>query len=312
MISRRTFLLGAASTVAVGAIGVEVVGPRKALHAVGLVSSPDHHVPASNWPVVTQELQSAFMPKPVTWAMAVPPGGAKGVLLCLHGRNGDHTAAFENEHLHDVAASLGLPLAIVSVDGDHSAYWHPRKDGRDPMSMVFQELLPLVDTTLNASLPRAVIGWSMGGYGALLFGEQHPQYFRAVVAASPALWHSFGQSSGGAFDDADDYAKHDVFAHREQLSMLRVRVDCGTDDGFLGAAKDFAKGLPAANLGRFSAGFHDGAYWRSVAPAQLTMIGEALGLPASPRATNPTDPTLTDSTDPAPTGPPPTDSLLPG
>lgn len=289
MLSRRTFLLGAASTVAVGAIGVEVVGPRKAFHALGLVNSPDHHVRASNWPVVTQELKSAFMPKPVTWAMAVPPEGPAGVLLCLHGRNGDHRAAFENEYLHDVAASLRLPLAIISVDGDHSAYWHPRKDGRDPMSMVFQELLPLVDVTLGASLPRAVIGWSMGGYGALLFGERHPEFFRAVVAASPALWHSFGQSSGGAFDDADDYAEYDVFAHREQLTPLAVRVDCGTDDGFLGAAKDFAAGLPAANLGRFSEGFHDGPYWRSIAPAQLTTIGTALGLRPTPNTSPPDD-----------------------
>ena len=278
MLSRRRLLFGGGGVVATGLIGAEVVGPRKVFHALGLVSSPDHRVPPSNWPVVTHTLTSEFMPTPVTWAMAVPPGGAKGVVLCLHGRNDDHRAAFEQVFLHDVAAALQLPLAIVSVDGDPSAYWHPREDGRDPMSMVFEELLPLIDRTLGTSLLRAVIGWSMGGYGALLFGEQHPEQFRAVVAASPALWHDFGDVSNGAFDDATDFATYDVFARRNQLRPLAVRVDCGTDDGFLSTVKDFAKGLPSPNLGRFSDGFHDDAYWRSVAPAQLTTIGVALGL----------------------------------
>ena len=48
----------------------------------------------------------------------------------------------QKSSVKQVAADLGLNLAIVSVDGGPSSYWHPRSDGRDPMSMVFDELLP--------------------------------------------------------------------------------------------------------------------------------------------------------------------------
>jgi hypothetical protein len=37
-----------------------------------------------------------------------------------------------------------------------------------------------------------------------------------------------------------------------------------------------ASRLPHQNPGSFGEGFHDAAYWRSVAPAQIATIGKAL------------------------------------
>jgi hypothetical protein len=79
----------------------------------------------------------------------------------------------------------------------------------------------------------------------------------------------------GAFDSADDYADHDVFATVAALGSLAVRVDCGTDDGFINAARAFATKLPNANLGKFGPGLHDGPYWRSIGPAQIATIASA-------------------------------------
>jgi len=55
-----------------------------------------------------------------------------------------------------------------------------------------------------------------------------------------------------------------------------VRIDCGNDDPFLGASKRFAARVPGRVHGRFSAGFHDEAYWRSIAPAQVATIAAAV------------------------------------
>ena len=100
----------------------------------------------------------------------------------------------------------------------------------DSFAVVIDELIPAIDRELGV-LPRALLGWSMGGYGSLLAAEQFPSLFRAVCAASPALWLTAGESADGAFDSAEDYASHDVFANAAALLSLRVRVDCGTDDG---------------------------------------------------------------------------------
>lgn len=259
-----------------GAVAVGVIGPRKVFHQLGLVNSPDHRVPPSGWTVAEHILKTQHMRDPMTWAIAVPATTPVGVVLCLHGRGDNHRFAFDEVHVHDVVADLGLSLAVVAVDGSPDAYWHPRADGRDPMAMIIDDLFPAIDEAIGDTLPRAVIGWSMGGYGALVLAEQHPIEFRAVCATSPALWTSFESSSEGAFDDEADFERHDVFEMVDALAGLAVRVDCGTDDGFEAAAREFAELLPEPNLGHFSEGFHDAAYWRSIAPAQLTTIAAAL------------------------------------
>jgi enterochelin esterase-like enzyme len=196
------------------------------------------------------------------------------MIVCLHGRGGDRWAPFSNMRIHDFVAAAGHSFAVVGIDGTDHAYWHRRRDGTDALSLVIDELIPVVDRELGV-LPRAILGWSMGGYGSLLAAEQFPSLFRAVCAASPALWLTASESAAGAFDSADDYAAHDVFANTGALLPLRVRVDCGTDDGFINAARAFATKLPNPNLGEFGPGLHDGPYWRSIAPAQIATITSA-------------------------------------
>ena len=125
------------------------------------------------------------------------------------------------------------------------------------------------------------MGWSMGGYGALLAAERRPDLFGAVVAASPALWRSYDDVPGDPFDDARDFAENDVFAGIAALQHTAVRVDCGKADVFCDAARDFAArcaeqtGRPVAS--DFSAGCHDPDYWRRVAPDELAFVRGALG-----------------------------------
>jgi S-formylglutathione hydrolase FrmB len=197
------------------------------------------------------------------------------LVICLHGRGNDYSFAFDAIHLHDVVASAHAPLAVVGVDGGPDSYWHKRRRGVDPQSMLQDELLPLLDRALGAGLKRALLGWSMGGYGALLTAEHHPDEYRSVVASSPALWLTPGATAPGAFDDAADYALHDVFAGVDSLKSVDARIDCGTDDPFISSARAFAAKLPAPNHGSFSRGFHDAAFWRSVAPAQIAFIAAA-------------------------------------
>ncbi len=263
--SRRRFLLGVGAAGVAAAAGVTVVRPRRVANRLGLLDSPDASVPPSNWPIERGD----------GWAIATPPTTPVGVVICLHGRNDDHRFAFEAVHLHDVAADIGVPLAIAAIDGTASAYWHPRADGRNPMAKVLDEFIPLVGQRVGA-MPRTLLGWSMGGYGALLIASERPELFTAVCAASPALWYRYDDSADGAFDNAADFTAHDVFQRIDRLAGLTVRIDCGADDGFEQVARDLAERLPNANPGGFSAGFHDAAYWRSIAAAQLTTIAAAV------------------------------------
>jgi pimeloyl-ACP methyl ester carboxylesterase len=276
--SRREFLIGGGVVVALGVAGVaEMGGSRRTrlLHRFGLAESPDRSVPDSNTPVRGGAMASEHMAGPVNWKLSQPAGGVEGVVFCLHGHDQDERFAFDHIHMPDFAAAGHANVAIASVDGGADSYWHRRKDGSDALAMLLDEFIPLIDEQVGPQ-PRAILGWSMGGYGALLAAEAAPDKFKAVCAASPALWTTPGATPAGAFDDADDYQRNDVYARTARLSSTTVRVDCGTDDPFYGASKAFVAQLHPAPQGRFSAGFHDDAYWRSVAPAQIRTIKAAL------------------------------------
>lgn len=278
MLTRREVLIGGGALVALSAAGAMEIGARRRtslLHRLGLTSSPDHSVPPSQTQVQSGTLTSTHMVHPVSWSFSVPAGDLAGVVYCLHGHDDDHRFAFDQIHLPDVAAAAGSKLAIAAVDGGADSYWHARDDGNDPLSMLLTEFIPMVEARIRAPA-RALLGWSMGGYGALLAAETEPEHFAAVAAASPALWTSPGATAPGAFDGAGDYHRHDVYAGIARLGTLEVRIDCGTGDPFYAAAKRFAADLRPAPEGSFGPGFHDAAYWRSVAPAQVDTITKAL------------------------------------
>jgi S-formylglutathione hydrolase FrmB len=276
LISRRAFLLGAGGALVLGGGSAGVVEYRDSIERkLGLQRSPDHHVPRANVPRRSGVLQSRYMKRAVRWRLSVPAGSLLGVVFCLHGRNNGPNYPFDTVRLDDVAAAEGIPLAFAAVDGGTDSYWHARADGTDAMAMLLKEFVPLIEQIVGRH-PSALLGWSMGAYGALLVAERVPGRFRGVAAASPALWRSASASAPGAFDSADDYQRNDVFAGVRQLDGTMVRIDCGTGDPFYRAARHFGTLLGQPHVTSYRHGYHDAGYWRSVAPAQLHTIAQAL------------------------------------
>ena len=144
--------------------------------------------------------------------------------------------------------------------------------------MLLDELIPYCrrELGLGGAAGEAVMGWSMGGYGALRAAESRPDAFRGLCAVSAALWRSYDDGVGDAFDGAADYAAHDVYAEAGRLGGLPVRVDCGRQDPFYEADKAFAEALPKEPQGGFEPGGHNDAYWRRVAPPEMDFIAAAL------------------------------------
>lgn len=274
-VTRRAVIAGAAAIVAGAGVDLAVTHRRGLLARVGLESSPDRTVPDAHVPLISGSFASVHMHGTVGWAIAAPSGPVDGVVVCLHGYHEDHRFAFDQIHLQDFVATAGARLAIAAVDGGADSYWHPRADGTDALAMLLDEFVPLVDSRVDTR-NRALLGWSMGGYGALLAAETAPARFQAVAAASPALWTSPTATAAGAFDGPDDYHRHDVFAGVAALQPLTVRVDCGTGDPFHDADRAFVARLQPSAQTSFGPGLHDAAYWRSVAPAQVRTIATAL------------------------------------
>ena len=294
-LTRRRLLqsFGAAAGLAgLGAGGValvdaEVLPGRSVLnHALGRCDARPSDAPrGAAQPPVTGSFRSGARRREVAFAISYPPGYAPGaklpVCLALHGYAANAgtavTAARYPEYLAGAMRNGVAPFALAAPDGG-DGYWHPHADD-DPLAMLVDEFLPLLGERGLRTDRVAVAGWSMGGYGALLAALTHRDRFRAVVATSPAIFHSYDDARGvnaGAFGSADEWARYDVTARAREFAGLPVHIAIGAADPFAPAVRTLRDRLPDPGVVEIGTGCHDTDYWASVAPAQVRAISAAL------------------------------------
>ena len=219
------------------------------------------------------------------WCVIRPPGVRHdlAVVVALHGLGQDHASllgpSFGLDRYLAAAVAAGVaPYAIAAADGGTS-YWHPRPDGEDAGAMVVDEFLPLLADRGLRTDRLGLIGWSMGGYGALRLGALlGPRRVAGVVASSPAIWNDPDAASSSGFADRSEYEEYTVVGHQADLDGIAVRVDCGTGDPFYRDVEDYVSGFPddADVTSSFEPGAHDPAYWRRMLPDQLAFVGAAV------------------------------------
>jgi enterochelin esterase-like enzyme len=210
------------------------------------------------------------------YVIALPPGqtGLLHPVIALHGKDGNASMMLDigvEDGLAQLVKEGKSPFAVVGVDGGNT-FWHRRVSGGDSGTMVLEELLPML-TSMGMDTSRVgFMGWSMGGYGALLLGARlGPSRTAGICAVSPALFTSFTGSTPGAFDSYDDWGKNSVFG-QPTLNSIPLRVDCGTGDRFYLATRQFVNQLRKPPAGSFSAGGHDMSYWRRQLPGELAWM----------------------------------------
>ncbi|BBY75303.1 hypothetical protein MPRF_22020 [Mycolicibacterium parafortuitum] len=264
----RAGLIAAAGTAAVAA-----VDSAPASAAPGASTSPAGYATGSF-------VSAARNGTTVNWAIARPPGQTVPLrpVILLHGKDSSAGTVMSMgvERFLADAVSAGLPpFAIAAVDGGNG-YWHRRASGDDSGAMVLDEFLPLLaDEGLDTSRV-AFLGWSMGGYGAMLLGSRlGPARTAAICAVSPALWTAPGAAAPGAFDSAEDYAANSVWG-LTGLDGIPLRIDCGFDDPFAAATQQFIAQLPTPPAGGFSPGGHNAAFWSSQLTPELTWAAPLL------------------------------------
>lgn len=227
-------------------------------------------------------IHSRFAHRSLRVTLVEPAGATSGrpLLVFLHGRGDKGEDSNVNDAFFKALSAQGDDApAVVFPNGGNHGYWHDRR-GAKWARYVMDEVIPRAIRELKADPKRVAIGGiSMGGFGALDLARLHPSRFCAVGAHSPALWQSAGETAPGAFDDAQDFARHDVIASARRnpglFKGVPVWLDAGSSDPFVPGDRALDAASSRVRL-RTYPGAHEGPYWRAHYGAYLRFYARAL------------------------------------
>ena len=233
------------------------------------------------------EIESDLLERTLPARIVVPkkaPPKERSLVVFLHGRGEDERSYLVDPMFEALSNLQGRAPVIAFPYGGESSYWHNRDSGAWG-SYVIAEAIPQIVRRFDIDPDRVAIGGiSMGGFGAFDIARIEPARFCAVAGHSPAIWESASETAEGAFDDADDFERHDVIAiassEQRPYSGLRVWLDAGDEDPFLAGDRAFEDAVRDAGgrpVVKSYPGGHDSDYWNGNWDEYLRFYAHALG-----------------------------------
>ncbi|MBI5692796.1 MAG: hypothetical protein HZC55_22180 [Verrucomicrobia bacterium] len=131
------------------------------------------------------EIESAALGRRLPLAVVAPEptrvGGRGAVLFFLHGRGRNHRSLLESPAAR--AALLAAPFFVVLPQGEDGWYIDSPARPADRYAAYLEEIVRWAERNLPAggeAARRGIVGWSMGGYGAVRFAQAYPGRFGFV------------------------------------------------------------------------------------------------------------------------------------
>ncbi len=151
-------------------------------------------------------INSKILNKEMGYSIYLPPnydesiGQTYPVAYLLHGGGGDDTTKrhhrlieeFKLKETFDEAISNNtiMPMVVVIPDAGMSYYMNNINGDYQYEDYFMQELIPYIDQHYRCKTGkeyRGIAGFSMGGFGALLYSLHHPNTFSACAAIGAAI-----------------------------------------------------------------------------------------------------------------------------
>lgn len=216
---------------------------------------------------------SVSLERELTYRVILPPmpptAKTLPVVYLLHGGGGDFR---EWSNDSDVARFAEKGLILVMPEGESSYYTNSVDRPKDRFEdYIVKDLIAEVEARFPADPSRrAIVGDSMGGFGAIKLALKHPELYRFVGALSPAIdvpsrpfsikRISQYRAHAAIFGAWGSETRHDndpfILARKVDPSMVPfIFATCGDQEGLLPSNRQFADLLAQRNF-RFE--FHSG------------------------------------------------------
>lgn len=264
--------------------------------------------------LTNQKMKSSLLNEDVNYAVLLPEGYDTStenypVVYLFHGFGDSENAWYasgEIKYYSDQYQGDIVPMIFVMPSAKNS-YYANKYNGRFPyMNMLTIEMVPEIDKLFRTKKDkkyRAAMGYSMGGYGALILPALNPNVFSVGVPLSMSFrtdaqyvaepqnvfdiqWSPIFGGVGASGQDrlTDYYKQHSPFHFfRDQPSVnfsnLKLLIDCGDDEESLSVTNDklhtVLRDLNISHEYRVRTGGHSFTYWKQSYPEALKFISTA-------------------------------------
>ena len=241
------------------------------------------------------------MPYRVILPRTITPGAKLPAVYVLHGGGGDYR---QWSNASDIARYAERQIVLVMPDAGYSYYTnsvaHPADRYED---YVVKDLVRDVETRFPVAGDRphrAVIGISMGGFGAVKMALRHPDLFAFAGGLSSAIdvpsrpfslrhfgqWREYRTIFGPWNGDFQHQNDPFVLARNANVSQVPyLYLSCGTQDPLLAPNRQFASLLSARSFAfefHQVPGGHDFSRWNADLPGLFASLEQHLAKPAAP------------------------------
>lgn len=243
--------------------------------------------------VTHQEVFSAKMNKNVKTIIITPDmqqGATYPSVYILHGYSGNPERTIKQDIPDLVQKAQEYKTIYVLPDGNYNSWYVDSPLVKDSQYQTFigQELVDFVNKNYpvkNDKKNRGILGWSMGGYGAVNIGTAYNHTFGIVGSSCGALdFNSFGE--GYTHYQVDKVLGSAISLNPKFLTDNKVKTmataeqqyifDCGTEDTqMIEMNRKFHKKLTDLEIQHLyieSLGIHDPKYWSRSLSEQLTLF----------------------------------------
>jgi len=233
------------------------------------------------------------------------------VVYLLHGLGDDETSWLEYGQINRIADKAVrektiIPMIYLMPQGFRSYYTNEFAGKFRYQDMFIQELIPYIDThyrTIADREHRATMGYSMGGFGALILPLKNPEVFGTTVPLSISIrtdqqymkedsagWNQqwgriFGGIGAGGTDRITDYYRQNnpfqIFSQNDllKLSGLKIYIANGDEEQTLCRSNEelhiLLRDKNYSHEFRVLKGGHEFSFWRSCLPNALNFISDA-------------------------------------
>ncbi|MCT2409889.1 alpha/beta hydrolase-fold protein [Chryseobacterium antibioticum] len=265
----------------------------KNLVSIVCVLAVSTHVSAQK--VIHQDVFSAKMNKNIKTIIITPDvqkGATYPSVYILHGYSGNPERTIKQDIPDLVQKAQKDKMIYVLPDGNYNSWYVDSPLVKDSQYQTFigQELVEYVNKNYpvkNDKKFRGILGWSMGGYGAVNIGTAYNNTFGIVGSSCGALdFNSFGEGYThyqvdkvlGPLDVINKNLLTDSKTNLMATAGQQYIFDCGTEDSqMIEMNRKFHKKLTELKIPHLyieSLGAHDPQYWNRSLSEQLTLFDQ--------------------------------------